>query len=115
MSAIMRTFRQLVGSLSRGDFDQKLNQQVEEIVTCLEEMPADKGKAELTVKLVFNYELGRIDVDCSSKVKLPDDAKYMKTPFWIHDGFLSNQHPNQIDMFRSVASREDDETETAHG
>lgn len=110
----MRTFRQMLGTLSRGDFDRKLNEQVSEIITCLEDLPQEKGKAELTIKLVFNFELGRIDIDPSSRVKLPDNAKYMKTPFWIHDGELSTQHPNQIDMFvRPVSSSRDDDDETA--
>lgn len=106
--SMMRTFRQMLGTLSRGDFDEKLNEQVREAVECLENMPADKGKAELTIKIVFNYELGRIDIDPSSKLKLPDDAKYMKTPFWIHDGELSTDHPNQINLFREVSSTKDD-------
>lgn len=112
----MRTFRQMIGTLSRGEFDRKLNEQLEEIVSCLENQPADKCKAELNLKIVFNYELGRVDIDCSSKLKLPDDAKYQKTPFWIHDGDLSTQHPNQIDMFvRPASTSREEDSETANG
>jgi len=114
MARVMRTFREMLGTLSRGDFSRHLDQQLEEAIGALESAPADKCKAEITVKIVFDYELGRIDVKGESKVKLPETAKFMKTPFWAIDGQLSIEHPNQIDMFstRPVTSRED-EAETA--
>lgn len=107
MTPLMRTFRQLIGTLSRGEFDRKLNDQMAEAIQALEIMPGDKGKAEMTISVVFNYELGRIDVACSSKLKLPETSRFAKTPFWLHDGELSTQHPNQIDMFPAVASTKD--------
>lgn len=113
MSRVLRSFREMLGLLSRGDFSRRLDEELSAAVEALETMPADKGKAEITVKVVLNYELGRIDVDPSVKVKLPETAKFMKTPFWTHDGALSIEHPNQIDMFsaRSVSTARQDEDE----
>ena len=117
MSRMLRSFRELLGLLSRGDFSRRLDEELSLAVEALEAMPADKGKAEITVKIVLNYELGRIDVDPSVKVKLPETAKFMKTPFWSVDGALSIEHPNQIDMFsaRAVTTerRDEDEAESA--
>lgn len=113
---MLRTFRELIGLLSRGDFARHLDSQMEQAIAALEECPADKCKAEITVKITLDYELGRIDVKGESKVKLPDTVKFMKTPFWAVDGQLSVEHPSQIDMFaaRSVATREaEDEAESA--
>lgn len=107
MTPLMRTFRQMLGTLSRGEFDKKLNEQMAEAVQALEMMPGDKGKAEISINVVFNYELGRIDVACTSKLKLPDTSRFAKTPFWLHDGELSTQHPNQIDMFQPVVSQKE--------
>lgn len=99
MSRILRSFREMLGLLSRGEFSRRLDEELSNAVEALEEMPADKGKAVITVQVVLNYELGRIDVDPSVKVKLPETARFMKTPFWALDGQLSVEHPNQIDMF----------------
>jgi len=99
MSRVMRTFREMIGLLSRGDFSSHLDEKLNEAVAALEECPADKCRAEITVKITLDYELGRIDVKAEAKSKLPDTAKFMKTPFWAIDGQLSLEHPNQIDMF----------------
>lgn len=110
MSRVLRTFREMLGLTSRGDFSRHLDAEMEKCLLALEEMPADKGKAEMTIKVAFNYELGRIDIDTSVKTKLPETAKFVKTPFWVIDGQLSVEHPSQVDMFstRSVGRAEPD-------
>lgn len=116
MSRVLRTFREMIGLLSRGDFSKHLDQQMTEAVDALEACPADKCKAEITVKITLEYELGRIDIKAESKAKLPETVKFMKTPFWAIDGMLSVEHPNQIDMFPARAAqqeRDDAEAETA--
>lgn len=113
MSRVLRTFREMIGLLSRGDFSRHLDEKMHEAIEALEACPADKCKAEITVKIVFEYELGRIDVKGEAKSKLPDTAKFMKTPFWSIDGALSVEHPNQIDMFPARAARTEPEDEAA--
>lgn len=118
MSRVLRTFREMLGLLSRGDFSRHLDEQLNEAIAAVEACPADKCKAEITVKITLDYELGRIDVKAESKSKLPDTVKFMKTPFWAIDGQLSVEHPSQIDMFPrpAAASREradDDDDEAA--
>ena len=99
MSRVLRSFREMMGLLSRGDFSRHCDQLMGEAIDALEQSPADKCKAEITVKITLEYELGRIDVKADAKSKLPDIVKFMKTPFWAIDGQLSVEHPNQIDMF----------------
>ena len=119
MSRTLRSFREMLGLLSRGEFSRRLDLELTNVVDALEQMPADKGKAVVTVQITFNYELGRVDIDPTVKVKLPETAKFMKTPFWTHEGQLSLEHPNQIDMFsaRSVgdkpATEDAEDVETA--
>ncbi|WAX93171.1 hypothetical protein N7E70_015850 [Aminobacter sp. NyZ550] len=116
MSRVLRSFREMLGLLSRGDFSRKLDEEMTAAIDALEAMPGDKGKAVMTVSITFNYELGRIDIDPAVKVKLPDTARFMKTPFWTIDGALSVEHPNQINMFAPAAvnrhERDDDEIAT---
>lgn len=107
---MMRNFREMLGWVSRGEFSRHLDQQMTDCLTALEQMPGEKGKAKITIDVIFNYELGRVDVDVASKVKLPETAKFVRTPFWAIDGALSLEHPNQSDMFpaRAVATGTDD-------
>lgn len=107
MSRVLRTFREMLGLMSRGDFSHHLDEKLTEAIAALENCPADKCKAEITVKITLDYELGRIDVKGEAKSKLPETAKFMKTPFWAVDGLLSVEHPSQIDMFatRAVGGR----------
>lgn len=113
MSRLLRTFREMIGLLSRGDVSRKLDEEMEKCLQALEDMPAEKGKAELTLKITFEYELGRIDVKAEIKSKLPETSKFMKTPFWIDDGRLSVEHPNQINMFAGPRGVDEDEDEDA--
>lgn len=113
MSRVLRSFREMLGLLSRGDFSRHLDDKLTEAIVALEECPADKCKAEITVKITLEYELGRIDVKAEAKSKLPETAKFMKTPFWALDGLLSVEHPNQIDMFPARRVEPDDADEAA--
>lgn len=105
---LLRSFREMLGLLARGDFARQCDEDLTRAIEALESMPADKGKAVLTLTVTLNYELGRIDIDPALKLKLPDGQKFMKTPFWAVDGALSIEHPNQHDMFpaRAVADEE---------
>lgn len=112
MSRVLRTFREMLGLLSRGDFSRHLDTLMTEAIEAVEACPADKCKAEITLKITFDYELGRIDIKADAKSKLPDTVKFMKTPFWTIDGQLSVEHPSQIDMFpRAARAAEEAEAE----
>jgi hypothetical protein len=117
MSRVLRSFREMLGLLSRGDFSRHCDKLLNEAIDALEASPADKCKAEITVKITLDYELGRVDIKADAKSKLPDTVKFMKTPFWTIDGQLSVEHPNQIDMFGAprpaVHDDADDEAATA--
>lgn len=112
MSGLIHDVPMLLGLLARGTFAEHVNGQLETLLKALEESTSDSSKGSLTITLEFKHELGRTDVAATSKVKPPETAKFMKTPFWIVDGKLSVQHPHQIDMFggpRGVPRRMDDD------
>lgn len=113
MSRVLRTFREMMGLLSRGDFSLHCDQLMNEAIDALEASPADKCKAEITIKVTLEYELGRIDIKADAKSKLPDTVKFMKTPFWAIDGQLSVEHPNQIDMFPARSANREPGDEAA--
>ena len=113
MSRMIRNFCEMLGLLSRREFSRRLDEELTLVLDALETMQADAGKAKITVEIVFSYELGRIDIIPTFKTKLPETAKFMKTPFWTIDGALSVQHPNQIDMFPARVTRDDDDESVA--
>ena len=113
MSRTLRSFREMLGLLSRGDLSRRLDEELTNAVEALQAMPADKGKAVITLTVTLNYELGRVDIDPAVKVKLPETARFMKTPFWTIDGALSLEHPNQIDMFPARRVEPDEDAATA--
>lgn len=116
MSRVIRSFSQMLGLLSRGDFARKLDEDLTGLIQTLEDVPGDSAKATMTVTVEFIYELGRIDIKPTFKVKLPDTNKFMKTPFWAIEGALSVEHPSQADMFAARvvrASPDDGDTASA--
>ncbi|MBX3751932.1 MAG: hypothetical protein KF897_17775 [Opitutaceae bacterium] len=115
MSRVLRSFREMLGLVSSGSFSRHLDERLAEAIDALEQCPADKCKASITVTVTLDYELGRIDIKPEVKVKLPDTAKFVKTPFWAIDGQLSLEHPNQIDMFPPRQARAEAEAESAAG
>lgn len=116
MSRVIRSYREMLGLLSRGDFSRRLDEELTSVIDALESLPGDSGKAKITVDVEFIFELGRIDIKPTFKTKLPETAKFMKTPFWAIEGALSVEHPSQIDMFtaaRPVRGARDDDEDTA--
>jgi len=95
----IRKFDQMIGLLHRGKFAEKCDDVLREAVETLEALPGEKGKAKITVEIEIAYQSGRVDVTPTVKSKLPEGDKFGATPFWTHEGGLSTQHPNQIDMF----------------
>jgi hypothetical protein len=96
---VIRSYTEMLGLLSRGDFSRRLDQELTKLIETLEALPTESGKATITVGVEFKYELGRIDINPTFKVKLPETDRFMKTPFWTIEGALSVQHPSQLDIF----------------
>ena len=116
MGRLTRTFAEMLAFLSRGDVASKLTTEMESCLAVLEEMPeGQKATAEITLKVKFVHELGRVDVHADVKTKLPDTARFARTPFWLDQGLLSVEHPNQINMFNGPRGVADDDQDAANG
>lgn len=112
MSArLIRRITEVIG-LVDPKFEDDCNDAVHEIVSELENLPSEKGKATLTITFEFDFEKGLFNIVPGLKTKLPEGKRYGRTPFWSHDGALSTQHPKQIDMF---GPREVDSEEAVNG
>ena len=95
----IRSMTEIIGLLSRGRFSERLDEELEKCISALENLPEEKGSAEIAITLKLNFQSGRLDIRPDVKGKLPKEKAFSDTPFWTLDGALSVQHPSQIDMF----------------
>lgn len=95
----IRKFTEMLGLLSKGKFSDRLDEELSEAISTLENLPNEKGSATITVTMTLTYQSGRLDIKPTVKAKLPEEKSFSDTPFWTLDGALSVQHPSQIDMF----------------
>jgi hypothetical protein len=106
MSRTIRSFADMLGLLNRGRFVEKCDEHLAEALATLEALPNEKGTATLTLQVTISFESGRLDIKPAIKSKLPEEKSFSGTPFWVHEGGLSVQHPSQIDMFGPRAAEE---------
>jgi hypothetical protein len=99
MQPTIRNFDVMLKSLERGKFAKKCDEVLSEVISTLEALPNEKGKAKITLEIEFSYQSGLLNISPSVKPKLPEGDRFGATPFWIDDGALSVEHPNQRDMF----------------
>lgn len=109
-SFLIRRYRDLLDQLNRGRFVEKCDEHLAKVIETLENLPDQKGKAQISLTLDISYESGRLEIKPTVKTKLPEDKAFGGTPFWAHEGAISVQHPSQIDMFSGPrdATRERD-------
>jgi hypothetical protein len=108
----IRRFVEILGLLDQGRFEDACNQAIAEAFESLQELPTEQGKATVTISIEVAYQAGRVDIVPTLKSKLPVATAFGRTPFWLHEGALSTQHPSQLDIFavRQVRASEDDVT-----
>jgi hypothetical protein len=103
----IRRFTELVGLLDRGEFERKCDEALGAALQTLEALPKEQGTAKIIVELTIAFDSGRVDVQPVLKSKLPEGQAFGRTPLWVHDGALSTQHPNQLDIFvRDAGAKE---------
>lgn len=95
----IRKFTEMLGLLDRGNFERACDEALADAFGALEALPKEQGTAKITVEITVAYDSGRIDIQPVIKSKLPEGQAFGRTPFWMLDGALSTQHPNQSDMF----------------
>lgn len=105
----IRKFTEMLGLLSRGRFEERLNEELAAAIEALQQQPNERGTATISLAVTLKYQNGRLDITPNVKAKLPEGQGFADTPFWTHEGALSVQHPSQIDMWQpreATAERE---------
>lgn len=98
MARLIHKFSEMLGLLSRGKFEARLDEELRGAIETLENAPSEKASAKLTVEITLSYQSGVLNVKPSVKCKLPDAAGFPDSVFWTHEGALSTQHPQQMDF-----------------
>lgn len=101
----IRKMFQLLGLIERNRFEQACDEALANAIETLENLPKQQGKAVITMQIEVSVQKEMINVLPKITVKLPEDKAFSGTPFWIYEGAISTQHPNQMDMLepREVA------------
>ena len=93
-----RDFLQTTGLLNRGRFVERVNEAVGRVLQALEDMPDATGKGSVALTFKFNSRGGEITLAADVKTTLPNLPPLAPTTFWLVDGELSAQHPEQTEL-----------------
>lgn len=110
---IMRSILDVLPILSRGRFVTKVNEHLISAIETLETLPDERGVATINIELAIKFDSGRVDIVPKVKSKLPEEKGFSATPMWTHEGGLSVEHPQQIDMFAGPRPAEPREAQSA--
>lgn len=95
----IRSFNDMLATLNRGKFVEKLDEELARAIQALEGLPGEKGgKATITVTVDLAYNGDRMDLKPAVKLKLPESRAFTGTTFWPYENGLSVQHPSQYDL-----------------
>jgi hypothetical protein len=94
---ILKTTDEILGALERGelsrDFAEAMNSCCEALVA------AEEGSATLTLKIKLSAKNEVVSIKSNVTTSLPEKKRRSTTLFLTGDGRLSQQHPDQIDIF----------------
>lgn len=100
MKPHIRRFVDLIEQAGRGRLSEHLDENLATAVEALEALPDGAGgAATITLTVTLKAQGDLVNVVPTVKTKLPEGKAIATTPFWLDDGALSVQHPNQTDMF----------------
>ncbi|WP_454919255.1 hypothetical protein [Xanthobacter sediminis] len=107
---LIRDFLKAVGLIHKGKVKAKLDAEMQKVLDAVDQHPEETaiGVVQLTVTV---RKMGdRLDIVPKVESKLPKEKGFGPAAFWLVDGALSLQHPDQDDMFstREVRPRESD-------
>lgn len=94
----IRRMLELLGIIERGRFAEACDEALAVALERLETLPKGQGKAVIVMTIEIAAQKDMIQVTPKVVSKLPDDKAFGGTPFWIYEGQISTQHPNQMDM-----------------
>lgn len=103
MARLIRNFLQLAGLMHRGKVEQKLNSELARLINAVEEHPDEKASGQVGIFLTVTKLGDRYDIKPSVQTKLPKEKDFTGSTFWVIDGALSLEHPDQADMFNPRA------------
>ncbi|MFG1332061.1 hypothetical protein V5F41_12515 [Xanthobacter autotrophicus] len=104
---LIRSFLQAVGLMHRGKVEQKLDTELAKVLEAVEQHPEEKATGSVAIIVTVTKLGDRLDIKPKVETKVPKEKDFPSTTFWMIDGALSLEHPDQADMFatREVQSR----------
>lgn len=94
----IRKLFQLLGMIERNRFEQACDEGLEKCLEALAVAPEGKGKAQIILTIDIAMQKEMLQVVPKIVLKVPDDKVFRGTPFFLWNGEISTQHPDQMDM-----------------
>lgn len=110
MAHLIRDFLKAVGLMHRGKVKEKLDAELAKVLDAVDQHPEEAASGTVLLSVTVRKMGDRLDLLPKIETKLPKDKAFGPAAFWLVDGALSLQHPDQDDMFapREVRPRESD-------
>lgn len=92
---------EIIGMIERGDLNADLSKVICDVLTQLQDQASEKRKVKGEVKLTLKFEVqGKsVEIEPTIDFKVPKPVR-AKSIYFVTEGALSLDHPNQEDMFR---------------
>ena len=103
---ILKNTPDILGSLERGALSKDFATAMQEVLHALEHL--QKGKGSITLKLNFNADNGVVQIASTIATSIPKAPRKTSNYFITDDGYLSMQHPDQVDIFTSLSRSHED-------
>lgn len=104
----VRQYTDIIARIERGDAAHDLTMEIAKVLESLRDAagPKSKAKGSVTLKLEFAVEGQVVEIAADISSKMPKLKRARTVMFLTADGQLSDEHPDQPDMFpREVAKK----------
>lgn len=100
---ILKTTDEIMGALERGELSRDFAEALSEATEALS--GAEEGSATVTLKLKISAKHEVVTIKGQITKSLPEKKRRSTTLFLTGDGRLSQQHPDQVDIFERSEPR----------
>lgn len=100
---ILSTTDEIMGALERGELSRDFQAAFQRVLQALTDQGDAKGGVTLKLKIATKSEMVSIKAEIVEQV--PAKTRRTSNFFVTHDGQLSLQHPDQVEMFNGGAPR----------
>lgn len=107
---VIRDCTQIIGRVERGDLAVDLTREIDIVLQAVRDAAGPKTSAKGSVTLKLNFEVTGVNLEILGDItsKVPKRPRAASMYFLTKDGEISDEHPDQDDLFRAPRAVKDD-------